>query len=91
MTHAVTQSDFREHLKDYLDQVNEDNEIVYIARSNRRSVAVVDQEQLYWMEKAIKARKESLDYAIANDKMIRSGLLPDDKIVEPNDDYWGQF
>lgn len=66
MTVALTQSDFRAHIKKYLDQVNDD-ETVYIARSNSRSVAVVSQEKLYWMEKAIQAKEDLLDYAVARD------------------------
>lgn len=91
MTVALIQSDFRAHIKKYLDQVNDDNETVYIARSNSRSVAVVSQEKLYWMEKAIQAKEDSLDYAVARDQLIRRQVLPDDPIVESNDDYWGQF
>ena len=66
MTVALTQSDFRAHIKKYLDQVNDD-ETVYIAKSNSRSVAVVSQEKLYWMEKAIQAKEDLLDYAVARD------------------------
>ncbi|GET16194.1 type II toxin-antitoxin system Phd/YefM family antitoxin [Ligilactobacillus agilis] len=91
MTVALIQSDFRAYIKKYLDQVNDDNETVYIARSNSRSVAVVSQEKLYWMEKAIQAKEDSLDYAVARDQLIRRQVLPDDPIVESNDDYWGQF
>lgn len=91
MTVALIQSDFRAHIKKYLDQVNDDNETVYIARSNSRSVAVVSQEKLYWMEKAIQAKEDSLDYAVARDQLIRRQVLPDNPIVESNDDYWGQF
>lgn len=58
-------------LKKYLDQVNDDDETVYIARSNSRSVAVVSQEKLYWMEKAIQAKEDSLDYAVARNQLIR--------------------
>lgn len=90
MTVVVTQSDFRAHIKKYLDQVNDD-ETVYIAGSNGRSVAVISQEKLYWMEKAIQAKEDSLDYAVARDQLIRRNVLPDDPIVESNDEYWGQF
>ena len=91
MTLALTQSDFRAHIKKYLDQVNDDDETVYIARSNSRSVAVISQEKMYWMEKALQAKEGSLDYAIARDQLIKRNVLPDDPIVESNDDYWGQF
>ena len=47
MTLALTQSDFRANLKKYLDQVNEDDEVVYIARSNSRLVAFLSQDKLY--------------------------------------------
>ena len=30
----ATQSDFRNHIKDYLDKVNDENQTVLIARSN---------------------------------------------------------
>lgn len=91
MTVALTQSDFRSHIKKYLDQVNDDDETVYIARSNSRSVAVISQEKMYWMEKAIQAKEDSLEYAVARDQLIRRQVLPDDPIVESNDDYWEQF
>ncbi|KJY48852.1 uncharacterized protein JG29_12640 [Bombilactobacillus mellis] len=91
MTVVLTQSDFRNHIKKYLDQVNDDDEVVYIARSNSRSVAVLTQEKLYWMEKAIKAKENSLDYAIARDQLIQRDVLPDDPIIKSNDDYWEQF
>ena len=60
MTVALTQSDFRAHLKEYLDRVNHDDETIYIARSNSRSVAVISQEKMAWMEKALQAKEDSL-------------------------------
>ena len=38
-----------------------------------------------------KEQKESLDYAIARDKLIRRELLPEDPIVKADDAYWEQF
>lgn len=38
-----------------------------------------------------KEQKESLDYAIARDKLIWQGVLPDDPIVKGDDAYWEQF
>lgn len=91
MTLALTQSDFREHIKDYLDRVNEDDETVYIARSNSRSVAIVSQEKMNWLETAVQAKEDSLEYAVARDQLIRRRVLPDDDIVESNDEFWSQF
>ncbi|BDR59044.1 type II toxin-antitoxin system Phd/YefM family antitoxin [Xylocopilactobacillus apicola] len=91
MTLALTQSDFREHLKKYLDKVNEQDETVYIARSKGRSVAVISQEKMNYIETALKAKEESLDYAIARDQLIKRGVLPDDEIVQSDDKYWNQF
>ena len=91
MTVVLTQSDFRAHIKKYLDQINDDDEVVYVARSNSRSVAILSQEKLYWMEKTLQAKEDSLDYAIARDQLIQRNVLPDDPIVESNNDYWGQF
>jgi antitoxin YefM len=69
MALALTQSDFRTHIKKYLDQVNDDDEVVYVVRSNSRSVAVVYQEKLYWMEKALQDKEHSLDYAVVRDQL----------------------
>ncbi|KRL30119.1 hypothetical protein FC94_GL001286 [Lactobacillus kefiranofaciens subsp. kefirgranum DSM 10550 = JCM 8572] len=50
MTLATTQSDFRNHMKHYLDMVNDSSEVVYIARSKQRAAAVIDQNKLDWLE-----------------------------------------
>lgn len=91
MTVALIQSDFRAHFKEYLDRVNDDDETIYIARSNSRSVAVISQEKMAWMEKALQAKEDSLDYAVARDQLIRRRVLPEDPLVESNDEYWEQF
>ena len=88
ITIALTQSNFRAHIKKYLDQVNDDDETVYIARSNSRSVAVISQEKMYWIEKLLHEKEDTLEYAIARDKLIKMHILPDDPIVKSNDDYW---
>ena len=80
---ATTQSDFRNHIKDYLDKVNDENQTVLIARSNQRAAAVISQEQLNTLLEAVNA--------IARDKLIEMHILPDDPIVEPTDDYWNSF
>ena len=91
MTVALTQRDFRAHLKKYLDRVNDDDETVYIARSNSRGVVVISQEKMAWMEKALQAKEDSLDCAVARDQLIRRRVLPEDPLVESNDEYWEQF
>ncbi len=48
-------------------------------------------KKMDWLERALKAKEGSLDYAIARDQLIKRHVLPDDEIVESNDDYWGQF
>ncbi|MCO6542958.1 MAG: type II toxin-antitoxin system Phd/YefM family antitoxin [Lactobacillus sp.] len=68
MTLALNQSDFRAHLKKYLDQVNDEDETVYVTRSNQRSVAV----KMDWLERTLKAKEGSLEYAIARDQLIKS-------------------
>lgn len=88
---ATTQSDFRKHIKNYLDQVNEDDQTVLVARSNQRTAAIISQEQLNALLDAVNAREDSLDYAIARDKLIGMRVLPDDPIVESDDNYWNQF
>lgn len=90
MTLVLTQSDFRANLTKYLDQVSDD-EVIYIVRSNSRLVAVLSQEKLYWMEKALQSKGDSLEYAIARDQLIQRHELPEDPIVELTDNYWNQF
>lgn len=87
---VLTQSDFRANLTKYLDQVSDD-EVIYIVRSNSRLVAVLSQEKLYWMEKALQSKGDSLEYAIARDQLIQRHELPEDPIVESTDNYWNQF
>lgn len=43
------------------------------------------------LQRALKAKEGSLEYAIARDQLIKRHVLPDDEIVESDDDYWGQF
>ena len=90
MTLALTQSDFRANLTKYLDQVNDD-EVIYIIKSNSRLVAFLSQDKLYWMKKALQSKEDSLEYAIARDQLIQRHELPEDPIVESTDDYWNQF
>lgn len=91
MALVLTQSDFRANLKEYLDKVNSEDETIYIARSNQRAVAVISQEKMELFERALKAKKGSLDYAVARDQLIQRHVLADDDIVKTNDEYWDQF
>lgn len=88
---ATTQSDFRKHLKNYLDQVNNENQIVMIARSNQRAVAVISQDQLNALLDAVNSQESSLEEAIARDKLIEMNILPDDPVVDPSEAYWESF
>jgi antitoxin YefM len=78
------------HIKKHLDQVN-DNETVYIARSNNRTVFAISQEKMDWYERTLRAKEGALEYAAARDQLIKRHVLPDDEIVESNDHYWDQF
>jgi len=40
---------------------------------------------------AVNAKEDSLEYAIARDKLIDMQILPDDPIVEPDDSFWESF
>ena len=40
---------------------------------------------------AVSAKQDSLEYAVARDKLIDMHILPDDPIVDPTDDYWDSF
>lgn len=90
MSLVTTQSNFRHNLKSYLDEVD-DNETVLVTRSNQRTAAVISQDKLNALLQAVNAKEDSLDYAIARDKLIEVKVLPDDPVVESNDDYWEKF
>ncbi|MBA1393225.1 type II toxin-antitoxin system Phd/YefM family antitoxin [Lactobacillus sp. XV13L] len=88
---ATTQSDFRNHLKDYLDKVDTENQTVLIARSNQRAAVVIFQDKLNTLLAAVNAKEDSLEYAVARDKLIEMHVLPDESIVKPIADYWESF
>ncbi len=48
----------------------------------------ISQEKMYWIEKLLHEKEDTLEYAIARDKLIEMHILPDDSIVKSNDDYW---
>lgn len=88
---ATTQSDFCNHLNDYLDRVTAENQTVSVARSNQRAAAVISQNQLNTLLEAVHAEEDSLESAVARDKLIAMHILPDDPIVKPAADYWNSF
>ncbi|RMW43015.1 type II toxin-antitoxin system Phd/YefM family antitoxin [Lactiplantibacillus pentosus] len=85
---TTTQTDFRTHLKAYLDQVTNEKQTVLVTRSNQRTVAVISQEQLTTLLTAVSANKDSLAYAVARDKLIDMQLLANDPAVDNPQAYW---
>lgn len=51
-------------------------------------VVEISQEKMYWIEKLLHEKEDTLEYAIAREKLIEMHILPDDPIVKSNDDYW---
>lgn len=51
-------------------------------------VVEISQEKMYWIEKLLHEKEDTLEYAIARGKLIEMHILPDDPIVKSNDDYW---
>ena len=91
MSITTSQANFHQHLDEYLDAVNDDHQTVCVTRSHQESVAVIAQEALNALLVAVNAAEDSLDYSIARDQLIEFNLVPDDPIVEPNDDFWDSF
>lgn len=91
MSIEVTQSDFSERVKTYLDQVTKNNQTVLVTCSQQKTAAIIPQDQLNTLLDAVTAKEGSLDYAIARDKLINMHILSEDPLVEPNDDYWNYF
>lgn len=91
MTITTTQSNFSVHINDYSDQVNNDDDTVYVAQSNNHVVAVISQEKLDWLERVCRAKEGSLEFAVAHDQLIHQHVLPDEQVVASTDEYWSQF
>ncbi|MDO7805388.1 type II toxin-antitoxin system Phd/YefM family antitoxin [Lactiplantibacillus pentosus] len=85
---TTTQTDFRTHLKAYLDQVTDKNHTVLVTRSNQRTVAVISQEQLNTLLTAANTNQDSLAYAVARDKLIDMQLLANDPVIDDPQAYW---
>ena len=54
-------------------------------------VVEISQEKMYWIEKLLHEKEDTLEYAIARDKLIEMHILPDDPLVKSNDDYWKEL
>ncbi|MEQ6219724.1 replication initiator protein A [Levilactobacillus brevis] len=64
----------------------------YLSSEAKLAYMVLKDRLEYSLRKrALKAKEGSLEYAIARDQLIKRHVLPDDEIVESDDDYWGQF
>ncbi|WP_430490406.1 type II toxin-antitoxin system Phd/YefM family antitoxin [Lactiplantibacillus pentosus] len=85
---TTTQTDFRSHLRAYLDQVTDEKQTVLVTRSNQRTVAVISQEQLTTLLTAVSANKDSLAYAVARYKLIDMQLLANDPVIDDPQAYW---
>ncbi|EQM53765.1 hypothetical protein N692_14405 [Lactiplantibacillus plantarum EGD-AQ4] len=90
MPMTTTQTDFRNHLKAYLDQVTNENQTVLVTRSNQRVAAVISQELLDVLLTAVNANKDSLAYAVARDKLIDMQRLANDPVIDNPQAYWEQ-
>lgn len=51
MALTVTQTDFRQNFKSYMDKVTEEQEAIYIPRPRQKGVALISQDRLDWLEK----------------------------------------
>ena len=50
MALTVTQTDFRQNFKSYMDKVTEEQEAIYIPRPRQKGVALISQDRLDWLE-----------------------------------------
>ena len=55
------------------------------------NVMEFSQEKMYWVEKLLQKKEDTLEYANARDKLIKMHILPDDPMVKSNDDYWKEL
>lgn len=91
MAITTTEANFKKHLNNYLDQVSEDKQTILITRTKQKAVAIFSKGELDTLLDATHAKENSLDFAIARDKLIGMNVLPDVPIVKSTDDYWDNF
>lgn len=76
MTLATSQSNFRNHLKEYMDHVIKETDPVYIVRGE--DTAVLQNQTVYnLLVDYANAKEGSIDQAIYYDKLIEAGVVQD--------------
>jgi antitoxin YefM len=70
MTIVITESDFRENVIDYLDTAGNENDTVFITRTNGRNAAVISRERLNSLLKKVAGKESSLGNAIARSQLM---------------------
>ena len=78
---ATSQTNFRAHMKDYMDSVVKENSPVYIVRGND-SFVLESQENYKLLLDYAKASSGSLNKALLEEKMIDAGFLPQPKAYD---------
>lgn len=95
MALAVTQTDFRQNFKSYMDKVTEEQETIYIPRPKQKGVALISQDRLDWLEKFAQSEEGSLKHSIAAEHLMEMGVIPEQgKRITTDQEYekfWEQF
>lgn len=70
MALTVTQTDFRQNFKSYMDKVTEEQETIYIPRLRQKGVALISQDRLDWLEKYAQTEPGTLKHSIAAEHLM---------------------
>ena len=70
MALTVTQTDFRQNFKSYMDKVTEEQETIYIPRLRQKGVALISQDRLDWLEKSAQTEPGTLKHSIAAEHLM---------------------
>lgn len=70
MALTVTQTNFRQNFKSYMDKVTEEQEAIYIPRPRQKGVALISQDRLDWLEKYAQTEPGTLKHSIAAEHLM---------------------
>lgn len=70
MALTVTQTDFRQNFKSYMDKVTEEQEAICIPRPRQKGVALISQDRLDWLEKYAQTEPGTLKHSIAAEHLM---------------------
>ncbi len=91
MTLIVTQTDFKQNFKYYMDKVTNEQKTIYITRPQKKRVALISQDRLDWLERYAKTEPGTLKHSIAAEHLMDMGIIPQQGKRILNDEDYDNF